>query len=194
MIRTISALAAVALASSVVLAAEPSRHAPVPDSVISEIKAWANDPVVIQAIKEQNAKHALLSQDDIDRLDKQWRAETKTFTARPLIESVLARPLSAYLKTVKAQAGGLYNEIFIMDNRGLNVGQSDVTSDYWQGDEAKWQETFLAGSDAVFVDEVDFDESTQTYQSQVNISIADPSSNTVIGAVTVGVNVDEIRE
>ncbi len=194
MIRTISALAAVALASSVALAAQPSRHAPVPDSVISEIKAWANDPVVIQAIKEQNAKHASLSQDDIDRLDKQWRAETKTFTARPLIESILARPLSAYLKTVKARAGGLYNEIFIMDNRGLNVGQSDVISDYWQGDEAKWRKTFLAGSDAVFVDEVDFDESTQTYQSQVNISIADPSSNTPIGAVTVGVNVDEIRK
>ncbi len=194
MIRTIPALAAVALASSVALAAQPSRHAPVPDSLISEIKAWANDPVVIQAIKEQNAKHASLSQDEIDRLDKQWRAETKTFTRRPLIDSVLERPLSAYLKTVKAQAGGLYNEIFVMDNKGLNVGQSDVTSDYWQGDEAKWQKTFLAGSDAVFVDEVDFDESTQTYQSQVNISIADPSSNTVIGAVTVGVNVDEIRK
>ncbi|MFQ5968858.1 MAG: hypothetical protein ACE5MI_14835 [Acidimicrobiia bacterium] len=194
MIRTISALAAVALASSVALAAQPSRHAPVPDSLISEIKAWANDPVVIQAIKEQNAKHASLSQDDIDRLDKQWRAETRTFTRRPLIDSVLGRPLSAYLKTVKARAGGLYNEIFVMDNKGLNVGQSDVTSDYWQGDEAKWQKTFLAGSDAIFVDEVDFDESTQTYQSQVNISIADPSSNTVIGAVTVGVNVDEIQE
>ncbi len=194
MIRTISALAAVALASSVALAAQPSRHAPVPDSLISEIKAWANDPVVIQAIKEQNAKHASLSQDDVDQLDKQWRAETKAFNRRPLIDSVLARPLSAYLKTVKARAGGLYNEIFVMDNKGLNVGQSDVTSDYWQGDEAKWRKTFLAGSNAVFVDEVDFDESTQTYQSQVNISIVDPSSNTVIGAVTVGVNVDGIQE
>ncbi len=194
MIRTISALAAVVLASSVALAAQPNQQAPVPDSLISEIKAWANDPVVIQAIKEQNAKHASLSQDDVDRLDKQWRAETKAFTRRPLIDSVLARPLSAYLKTVKARAGGLYNEIFVMDNKGLNVGQSDVTSDYWQGDEAKWRKTFLAGSNAVFVDEVDFDESTQTYQSQVNISIVDPSSNTVIGAVTVGVNVDGIQE
>ena len=149
---------------------------------------------MIQAIKEQNVKHASLSQDDVDRLDKQWRAETKAFTRRPLIDSVLARPLSAYLKTVKARAGGLYDEIFVMDNKGLNVGQSDVTSDYWQGDEAKWRKTFLVGSNAVFVDEVDFDESTQTYQSQVNISIVDPSSNTVIGAVTVGVNVDEIQE
>jgi hypothetical protein len=33
------------------------------------------------------------------------------------------------------------------------VGQSDVTSDYWQGDEGKWQKTFGTGdANAIFVD------------------------------------------
>jgi hypothetical protein len=46
----------------------------------------------------------------------------------------------------------MITEMFVMDAKGLNVGQSDVTSDYWQGDEAKWQKTYGAGPGVVFVD------------------------------------------
>ena len=88
----------------------------------------------------------------------------------------------------------MVTEIFVMDNKGLNVGQSDVTSDYWQGDEAKWQKTFLAGADAVFIDAVEFDESTQTFQSQLSLPVVDPQSGDVIGAVTIGVNVDTLLQ
>ena len=71
-----------------------------------------------------------------------------------------------------------------MDMKGLNVGQSDVTSDYWQGDEAKWQKTYGVGPSAVLIDEVEFDDSSQTYQSQVSIAVV---------AVTVGVNVEMLE-
>ena len=77
-----------------------------------------------------------------------------------------------------------------MDNKGFNVGQSDPTSDYWQGDEDKWQKTYLAGPYAMFIDEIEMDESTQTFQSQLSLSIADPDTGQVIGVVTVGVDVD----
>ena len=81
-----------------------------------------------------------------------------------------------------------------MDNKGLNVGQSDVTSDYWQGDEAKWKKTFLVGPDAVFIDKVEEDESTQQFQSQVSLSIVDPTTKNVIGAVTIGIDVEVLHE
>ena len=115
-------------------------------------------------------------------------------TNQPLIASVLANSLSAYLKDVKADAAGLYTEIFVMDDKGLNVGQSDVTSDYWQGDEAKWKKTFLAGADGLLIDEVEFDESSQTYQSQVSVAIVDPTTGKSIGAVTVGVDVEKVAQ
>ena len=79
-----------------------------------------------------------------------------------------------------------------MDNKGLNVGQSDVTSDYWQGDEAKWQKTFSVGPTAVFVDKVEKDESTQKFQTQVSISIVDGGA--AIGAVTVGLDVEMLMD
>lgn len=154
---------------------------------------WMKDPVVIEAVKAQNAKHASLTQDKVDALDKQWRAETKA-AAKPLISEVTGNKLSAYLKKKETDSKGLVTEIFVMDNKGLNVGQSDITSDYWQGDEAKWQKTFQAGPKAVFVDKVEQDESTQKFQTQVSMSIVDPASGAAIGAVTVGLDVEMLMD
>ena len=150
------------------------------------------EQLVIDSIKEQNQAHADLSQSDIDALDQQWRAETAG-SAGSLISDTLGKPLSDYLYGVLEESGGLYSEIFIMDNRGLNVGQSGVTSDYWQGDESKWQDTFSVGPDAVHASEIEFDESSQTYQMQISIAISDPASGQVIGAATFGVNADSLQ-
>lgn len=165
---------------------------PIKDLVESTIKNWTADPAIISAVKAQNVKHAGLSQGDIDALDKEWRAQTSA-GAKPLIDELLGRPASKKLVGFKNEGAGLFTEIFVMDAKGLNVAQSDMTSDYWQGDEAKWKKTFLVGPDAVFIDEVEFDESTQTYQAQVSISIADPDSGFAIGAITVGVNVELLQ-
>ena len=159
------------------------------DLVESQIKGWVSDPVLVDAIKAQNSKHAGLSQADIDALDKKWRAETSA-SAKPMIDGLLGRDASQKLAERKNGGEGLFTEIFVMDNRGLNVAQSDATSDYWQGDEAKWKKTFLAGPGALFIDEVEFDESTQTFQAQASLSISDPDSGEAIGAITVGVNVE----
>jgi hypothetical protein len=151
---------------------------------------WLSDPIVAQEINAQNSKTAGLSNDEIIKLDKQWRAETNA-SSQPMIDATLANGLSKYLQVIKEASAGLYTEIFVMDAKGLNVGQSDVTSDYWQGDEAKWQQTFSMGAGAIHVGDIEMDESTQQFQSQVSQTVVDAAGN-VIGAVTVGVNVDEL--
>ena len=79
-----------------------------------------------------------------------------------------------------------------MDNHGLNVAQSVETSDYWQGDEAKWQKTYGNGSGDIHISEVEFDESTGSYQSQVSMPIKDPATGELIGAITFGINVQSL--
>lgn len=157
--------------------------------VAANVVPWLNDKIVIDALKAQNIKHATLTEADILKLDKEWRAQMDA-PSKPLIESLTKTALSAFLSAKKAESKGMFTEIFVMDNKGLNVGQSDVTSDYWQGDEAKWQKSFKAGPDVVFVDKVDKDESTQMLQVQVSVSIKDPETGKAIGAITLGINVD----
>ena len=164
---------------------------PITNFANDTVKQWIANPIVINAVKAQNEESASLSQSDIDTLDQQWRAETGA-GSRPMIDEILGNELSKFLSGAKVETQGLATEIFVMDNKGLNVGQSDVTSDYWQGDEAKWQKTYLAGSDSLFIDEIEQDESTQTFQSQVSMPTVDPATGEVIGAITVGVNVDAL--
>ncbi len=65
----------------------------------------------------------------------------------------MSSPLSVYLARIQGKSLGLYAEVFVMDKTGLNVGQSSVTSDFWQGDEDKYQKTFAVADDALFIDE-----------------------------------------
>ena len=105
---------------------------------------------------------------------------------------MLTSPLSSYLTRVQAASLGLFSEIFVMDSVGLNVGQSATTSDYWQGDEAKFQKTYPVGPDAVFIDEAEFNEETGTWRAQVNLTVTDPEGNS-IGAATVELNLTELQ-
>ncbi len=152
----------------------------------TKISSWLNDPAVTNAINAQNEKHAALSQGDIDDLDAKWRADDAT-----LIDPTLNNALSTYLQGVVEGGEGLYSEIIVMDNKGLNVGQSTKTSDYWQGDEAKFTETFAVGDGAMHVSEVEFDESSQTYQVQLSVTVS--SNGAPIGAVTIGVDAEAIE-
>lgn len=87
------------------------------------------------------------------------------------------------------ETAGIVIEVFVMDRRGLNVGQSEITSDIWQGDEAKWTLTYGAGNREMHLGEVEFDESTRSYQAQASYLIADPETGAPLGAITFGINV-----
>jgi hypothetical protein len=150
-----------------------------------DAKALSTNTVVINAIKTQNESHAALSAEKILELDVMWRTEVKNdnFT---IVNTVKDSKASAELVGIKDASQGTYGEVFVMDNKGLNVAMSDITSDYWQGDEGKWSETFSKGAGAVHVSEVEFDESAQAYTTQISTSITD-ETGAVIGAVTFGV-------
>ncbi|PIZ30176.1 MAG: hypothetical protein COY40_05195 [Alphaproteobacteria bacterium CG_4_10_14_0_8_um_filter_53_9] len=154
--------------------------------VRDDLKSKIVTDKIIAAIKAQNEANASLSEADVKALDDKWQGGDQA-----MIDAKLGSDVSQDLKKMVEGSAGFYGEIFLMDNKGLNVAQSDKTSDYWQGDEAKWQKTYLKGAGALFVDDVEFDESSQSFTTQVNAAIADPATGEVIGAVTFGVNVEE---
>ncbi|PWJ17520.1 hypothetical protein SAMN05421539_106131 [Jannaschia seohaensis] len=146
--------------------------------------------MLVEAIAAQNARTGSLSFDQINEMDAVWRAEIGALET-PTIDGVIAAPASDFLRARVAEAGGLISEIFVMDGVGLNVAASGVTSDYWQGDEAKFTETYPLGSGAMHVGPLEFDESSQTFQVQVSMPIVD-AAGTVIGAITLGLNAEAL--
>ncbi|WEZ83442.1 hypothetical protein P6U16_00690 [Rhizobium sp. 32-5/1] len=178
-------------AASSASAQEAIHVEPVRDYVEARVRPWIADPLIIGALKDQNDLHAHLTQNAVSDLDAQWRLEFGR-THRPLIESVLSNPLSQFLRDKQAQSDGVITEIFVIDAKGLTVGESETTSDYWQGDEAKWQQTFLVGAGVLFIDKGEKDESTQMLQSQASMTISDPRTGQPIGSITVGINLDAL--
>lgn len=153
-----------------------------------KVREWMNNPIVVDAIRAQNQKHDALTSADINRLDNEWKSEAPK-GAGALISAVADNEVSEYLRSVKDNNDGVIIELFVMDNRGLNVGVADLTSDYWQGDEPKWQQTYSLGPTGLFVDKPKFDESSGATQVQASMTLVDPKTQEAIGAVTVGVNV-----
>jgi hypothetical protein len=185
-----AAAAAVSIAiSTAALADDAEIKAKAQEYTQSQVGKWVADADVVAALNAANSANAAFDQGKIDALDKQWRAEVGA-AAHPLIDEVMASSASAKAKSWCDGAGGVVTEVILMDNKGLNVGICDATSDYWQGDEPKYQNTFPKGAGSVFVDDVEQDSSTQKFQVQSSMTVVDPASGQPIGVVTVGLDAE----
>ncbi len=154
------------------------------DLANSTLAKMGTDPVIVAAVKVENAKGKTLAQ--IKEMDEKWKAHPGV---AGYMQAMMDSECGKRLQAIQNSAP-YYSEIFVMDNQGANVAMTDKTSDYWQGDEAKFQKSFNGGAGSVFVDDVEFDDSAQAYLVQVSVPVKD--GDKVIGAITFGINVDKI--
>lgn len=184
-------LFALALAALAAPAAAESFKPVMEEFLKSDVKGWAADPVLLNALRTQNAMSQTYSQDDIDALDQAWRAEVGAGSS-PTIDPVMTNAAANFLRQRVEASGGQITEIILMDATGLNAAVSHVTSDMWQGDEAKYQETYAMGPSGVHFSEIEKDESTGRYQGQISFTVTDPATGDVLGAMTVGVDAESL--
>lgn len=190
--RTLFAFLAVTLLAAAPSAGgAPDARVLITATQLAEIREILDSPLVLRSIAAQNERLGALSAGDIKALDDQWKAEREA-DDKPLISMTLSNPLSSYLTRMQANSLGLYAAVFVMDQNGLNVGQSAITGDFWQGDEAKFQKTFEVGSDAVFIDEPEWLDDVGIWIAQVNLTVADPTTGVPVGSATFDVSLTEI--
>lgn len=143
------------------------------------------DPVIVQAVKEQNAQNKSL--EAVKAMDEKWKA---TPGIADFMQALMDSACGKRLREIQNTAD-YYAEIFVMDRLGANVAMTDKTSDYWQGDEAKFTESYKSGRGGIHVSEVAFDESAQAYLVQVSVPVK--AGDTVIGAITFGIDLDRLE-
>jgi hypothetical protein len=139
----------------------------------------AADVEILAAIAEKNKVPE--SQESIQRNDQEWQ-RNKDF---PLRKQLTHNACAAELKKF-VQPDPVIVEAFVMDAEGGLVCSTVETSDYWQGDEAKWQRTYGEGREA-FVDEPALDASTGQYAIQVSTLVSDKGKK--VGALTMTLKV-----
>jgi len=146
------------------------------------VKVWTADKAFIDAVKAQNAKNVTLEQ--IQKDDNLWIAGKDD----ALVRQITTGPCAEHLRQLAAAAG--FGETFVMDNQGALVCSTEKTSDYWQGDEAKWTRAFAEGKGSTFIDRLRFDDSAKQNLAQISVPIMD--GGRAIGVITAGVTITQV--
>lgn len=133
---------------------------------------------------------------DILNIDVQWKALAPEMPV-DLAEQILSLPASNLLRTWQMSHPGLITEAMIINEMGTLAAISQLTSDYWQGDEPKFQEAFnrvtserFSGA-SLFVSPIRFDASTRQFQVTVSAPFAPVTGSGNHGVISIGLNVSE---
>lgn len=118
----------------------------------------------------------------VQETERAWESG-RVATAQKL--GLLDSPASRYLRDI-TENDSIYREIFVTDREGRLVATSNVTTDYYQGDEPWWRESFDDGiRGRVSVGDVTWDESAKAYVIEFAMPVIRPGDTHVAGILKV---------
>ncbi|WP_417432000.1 hypothetical protein [Kiloniella sp.] len=150
--------------------------------------------VIVQQALENREGNSQTDNELLDRKKQQdatWievRKNNKK-TETPFMASILGNGLSKELKRIKKRSKGIISEVFVFDDQGYILGLSEITSDYWQGDEQKYNRIFKDNKRINF-SRIQFDSSTRKFQISVTMPIFNPETGQKIAGITFGFDAD----
>lgn len=65
-----------------------------------------------------------------------------------------------------------------------------VTSDYWQADEDDFRQAMRLAPGQIHIGDIEYDGSTQSFQSKVSAPIHDPRDGQFLGVLSLGINIE----
>ena len=114
-------------------------------------------------------------------LDKEWQKDGASVASRL---GLLSTPASQFLADL-VKNDSIYREVLLTDRHGRLVAASNVTSDYFQADEAWWRSAFDSGRGRVSVTDVRRDESAHVYAFEIAVPVHRPGSDELAGIMKV---------
>lgn len=134
-------------------------------------------PDILIPIDASNLKHASLNPQDFLQKDMHLRAEA---TSLGWIEGLMANPCAETLMAFQ-EMNPEFVEIFVTDRFGMNVCQTNVTTDYFQADEKWWADTFDHGRGRLSHGAVEYDESAFSEVISIYLPIWNAEKTQVVG-------------
>lgn len=151
------------------------------------LRRWAYHDELLHALRQAATRNTSIER--IRELDRQWQRE-RLLEEKPLIRRLLQVPTSQLLANIARQHQPLFNEIFLSDQSGQLVAISEITSDYWQADEDDFQQAQRLAPGQVHIGNIEYDGSTQSFQSKVSAPIHDPEDGRLLGVLSLGINIE----
>jgi len=148
------------------------------DAQLKDIQSWASDPVLVNAVKAQNAS---LPADLAGMTQDKWKSAS---VLDPVIRALTKNAVAEFLKKKKTPA---IAEAFVSDANGLKVGFLGKTSSWSHKGSAK-HDVPMTGK--TWQGEMETDESSGAQQIQVAVPVLDGGK--AIGSLVVGLAVTKL--
>jgi ABC-type amino acid transport substrate-binding protein len=160
------------------------------ERLISEISSVLDIPQIIASGPRQESFTDVMTQDSM------WQA-LAPFAATRLADRILDLEGSRTLHGWKVAQDGVVTEAMIMNNMGTLAAMSRLTTDYWQGDEAKFRKVLDAtrqghrGMDALYISPIRYDASTSRFQVTVSAPVGPITDGVPLGVLMLGLDAEE---
>ena len=156
---------------------------------IELLKNIATNPQIIEIIKKFNKKNQKISISDFLKDDKKWK-ETKGIN--DFIKPFIINECAQFLIEFQEQYDE-FPEIFITDEKGLIVGETNKTSDYYQADEQWWIEAYNDGIGKIYYGVIEYDESAHAEAIPIYIPVMDSQDKKAIGVIKAVCDITAIK-
>jgi hypothetical protein len=153
------------------------------------LKNLAQDPVVVENVRIFNKKNSRLSLSEILITDEKWKAISGI---DDFIKSLLTNQCSQRLIDFQEEHDE-FPEIFVTEAKGLIVGETNKTSDYYQADEQWWSEAYNGGKGRTFHGEIEYDESAMAESIPIYTPIMESENQEVIGIIKAVCDITAIK-
>ncbi|MGO1461958.1 MAG: substrate-binding periplasmic protein [Marinobacter sp.] len=174
------------------LSSQESKHIEeLAKTLIAELTEFVDVQSALKAGPKQESLAEILS------IDSKWQALAPE-TELPLASHILSLPASQNLKAWQSSHQGLVTEIMVINNMGAITAMSQLTSDFWQGDEPEFLE--VAGGElseesldrkAFFISSIRYDHSTTRFQISVSMPVIPGSNHTPNGVIVLGLDIEK---
>lgn len=165
--------------------------APEIESILSEqigiLAALGVRQEFIKGVRSANEENSGLSAADITRLDEEWLASKN---AGALVQKLMSNDIAKQLLSFQSEHQN-FREVFVTDSRGLNIGLTNKTSDYYQADESWWAAAYSDGAGKPFHGNIEFDQSSQAEAISIYVPVI--SGGTVIGVIKGVTDLSDIK-
>lgn len=153
------------------------------------IENLAKEPPVIKFVKESNEKYRNTALTEILRLDAKWQ---KTEGIDDFIKSFMINDCGLYLADFQ-DAHEAFSEIFITNEKGLIVGETNKTSDFYQADEEWWVKAYDEAKGKSYYGELEYDQSSRSEAISLFVPVRDPETIKVIGVIKAVCDITAIK-
>ena len=152
------------------------------DKQKTTVASWAANPVIVNAVVEQNRKGPIAGMDNA-----KWKV---TRRSDPVVTAFQTNSAGQFLRAKLEESRGAITEAFLSGAQGEKVAFAEKTSWYIHKGMPKFDVPFTTGK--AWQGKAEFDESSQTYAIQVSVPVL--QEGRPIGALVVGVNLSYLEK